>query len=367
MKINSNTTAYITGNYLFKSENALQKSMQKLSSGYRINGAQDNPAGYAISSYMRAQIDAIAKANSNANNGISVIETAEGAVAEMQEMIQRMNELAVQASNGTMTTIDRTAAQSEIDALTEEIERLASETEFNTMTLLDGSFDNKGYVTNTTDARVQSYSDDTKVGQYQFTITRTSQSDFSIPTAELNQLAPNAKISSDETGSIVIEANDGTELRLWVDPDRIIAGGASMTVNVDLTGIGAMRLQVGANEGQVIKLSIPDVSLENMNIKDIDCTTVEGAREAITKMDNALDYANSVRSKLGAYQNRLEHAISSLDITSENLTGSYSRIIDTDMAEEMTEYTKLQVLQQAGTAMLAQANEYPRQALQLLQ
>lgn len=365
MKINSNTTAYITANYLFKSENALQKSMKKLSSGYKINGANDDPAGYAISSYMRSQIDALSKASINTTNGISVIETTEGAVSEMQEMVQRMSELAVKAANGTMSESDRESIQEEMDALSEEIERLAKETDFNTMTLLDGSFENKGY-TNDLDVKVKYYSDDTKFGTYTFNIKRTADDRFEIPSDELAKLSNNVTVTSDETGNMLLKSNDGTEVCLKVDPDEL-AVGDTKEVKVDLTGIGAMRLQIGANEGQILELSIPQISLEKLGIEDLDCTTEEGATKAIKQLDNALSFTNFVRSKLGAYQNRLEHASASLDITSENLTGSYSCIVDTDMAEEMTEYTKLQVLQQAGTSMLAQANEYPQQALQLLQ
>ena len=136
---------------------------------------------------------------------------------------------------------------------------------------------------------------------------------------------------------------------------------------VDLTCIGDMRLQIGANEGQILEIRIPEVSLENMGIADIDVCTAESAADALDRIAGAIKYVSSVRSRLGAYQNRLESTVGSLDITSENMTASYSRIMDVDMAEEMTEYTKNQVLTQAGTSMLAQANERPSQVLQLLQ
>ena len=144
-------------------------------------------------------------------------------------------------------------------------------------------------------------------------------------------------------------------------------GGSFSDLTVDVTGIGAMRLQVGSNEGQILGVEIPAVNLLNMGIKDIDVSTKDGAWDAISRVDDAIQYVSSVRGKLGAYQNRLESTINSLDVTSENMTAAYSRIMDVDMAEEMIQYTTAQVLTQAGTSMLAQANERPSQVLQLLQ
>ena len=403
MKINSNMTAVIAGNYLMRSELSLQSSTERLSSGYKLNAAKDDPAGYAVSSYMRAQLKALEKANDNANNGISVIETTEGAVAEIQGMIQRLNELAIHAATGTMSENDRKAVQSEVDSLTEEIDRTAKETDFNTMALLDGSFENKGY-TNNIDIKCQYYNDDTKLGKYTFSIKPTADEDgnlvnedgfyasYTIDSTDpgLRKLTNNATVTCEDGEHMIIKSNDGTELHLkiskeaFVDkanptiPDPHDPTGATMIPNllpdttlipveVDLTGMGAMRLQIGANEGQILEVSIPEISLEKAGIDNLDCTTQESARESIKRIDYALTYTNSIRAKLGAYQNRLDHIIASLDITEENLTGSFSRIVDTDMAEEMTEYTRLQVMQQAGTTMLAQANEYPQKALQLLQ
>lgn len=364
MKINNNSTALLTNNYLMKSENSLQKSIGRLSSGYKINKPGDNPSGYAISSKMRSQIDCLTKATGNATDGVSVIETAEGAVAEIQSMIQRMNQLAVQSANGTNTTADRNAIQTEVKALCSEISRLAVDTEFNTQPLIDGNFELKGYTDNAK-VKVQYYSDETRDGDYTINISKDATGVYTIPQADLNKIAPNA-IVSQQGDLITIEALDGTEIKLDLAEDAIASGGTA-AVKLDLTGIGAMRLQIGANEGQILELSIPEISLKKMGLEGIDCTTAEGAKRGIGQLTEALSYTSMVRSKLGAYQNRLDHAIASLDVTSENMTSSYSRITDTDMAKEMTEYTRLQVLQQAGTSMLAQANEFPQQALQLLQ
>jgi flagellin len=162
---------------------------------------------------------------------------------------------------------------------------------------------------------------------------------------------------------LTIKDSAGFELTLEV-PEN---GGTFNDLSIDVTGIGSMRLQVGANEGQVLEVEIPAVTLQNMSIEDIDVTTEDGAKDAINRVDDAIQYVSSVRGRLGAYQNRLESTINSLDVTSENMTSAYSRIMDVDMAEEMTEYTTAQVLTQAGTSMLAQANDRPSQVLQLLQ
>ena len=365
MKICSNTTALKANNYLLRSENSLQKSISKLSSGYKLNHASDNPSGYAISSIMRAQIEGLKRATNNANDGISVIETAEGAVAEMQSMIQRMTQLATQAANGTNTSADRAAIQEEVNALCREITRLAKETDFNSQSLLDGNYELRGY-TNLEDVKVMSYSDTTRTGKYDLTLTKNDDGTFSVGGSDLSKLTTNPTVTT-EDGYVSITANDGTDIKLKIKDYETMAAGTTQDLSLDLTGIGSMRLQIGANEGQVLELSIPEVSLEKMGLQGIDCTTTEGAKAALSQASDALDYTSMVRSKFGAYQNRLDHAIASLDVTSENMNSAYSQIVDVDMAEEMTEYTKLQVLQQAGTSMLAQANEFPQQALQLLQ
>ncbi len=168
---------------------------------------------------------------------------------------------------------------------------------------------------------------------------------------------------------LTITGENGFEMRL--DVSGTLNGAQTGTTVQDLkinaTGIGAMRLQIGANEHQVLEVNIPAVSLQNMGIENVDVSTAEGADDAIDRVDGAIKYVSSVRGRLGAFQNRLESTINSLDITSENMTSAYSRIMDVDMAEEMTSYTTYQILAQAGTSMLAQANERPSQVLQLLQ
>ena len=386
MKINSNSTAVITNNYLLRTESALDKSTQRLSSGYKINNAKDNPAGYAISSKMRAQIRSLEKATDNADTGVDFIDTCDGALTEIQDMTQRMNELSIKAANGTMTVADREAIQSEIDQLSEEIERIANDTDFNDQTIFNGNFEYRGY-TDQEDVKVFGYSDNTQIGTYTvsgLSVTKTLKYDEdgnqvydkdgnevyeyemksggSVTDADGNAIVPSMTAEIREDSNIVTYSNNaGFEFSLEINE------AFSGDVEVKMEKLGAMRIQVGDNEGQVIEMSIPEVSLKKMGIDNIDVTTEDGAKKAIDKAQGAIDYVSAVRSKLGAYQNRLEHTSSSLDITVESLNSSYSTLTDTDMAAEMTEYTKLQVLQQAGTSMLAQANEFPQQALQLLQ
>lgn len=388
MKINFNMSAIISNDYLARSESALSKSTERLSSGYKLNHAKDDPSGIAISKKMHAQIRGLSRASQNASDGISIIETAEGALAEVQDMLQRLNELSIKSANGTMSDNDRAIVQEEADALLEEINRIAETTEFNGSTLLDGTYDLKGYVegihTFMSDVTVESYSDDAKVGYYRVELEN-------VPDGEGGSFIKNAKILLDEDTievdgrevpvqkvqnqkatvaddgkTITIEADNGFSLTLVAD--LMTPNAWEPVYNVYLTGIGPMTVQIGANEGQTLDIRIPTVSTKTLGIEELDVSSSQDvARKSIDKISDAISTISSIRSRLGAYQNRLEHTISSLDVTEENMTAAYSRIIDVDMAEEMTEYTSDQILSQAGTSILAQANERPSQVLQLLQ
>lgn len=371
MRINYNVSAMISNNSLHKSENALSKSLERLSSGFKINHGKDNPAGLAMGKRMNAQLEGLSVAGQNAANGVSVIEIADGAMSEMHSILQRMNELAIQASTGTMTDEDRGVLDREVQALKEELTRIKDDTQFNGQSLLNGEFDLKGY-TNNEDVKVSSYSETVPIAIYEIdslTVTRDAEgniTDAAFTPAAGSEFPDDAKVTEVKDNRVTIKSAGGFEMQL----DLSKASTATNTfanLSVDLTGIGDMRLQVGANEGQVLEMRIPEVSLKNMGIQELDMTTHEGAKEGIERIKGAIAYVSDVRSHLGAYQNRLESTINNLDITTENMTASYSRIMDVDMAEEMTEYTKLQVLTQAGTSMLAQANERPSQVLQLLQ
>lgn len=377
MKINFNASAAIANNALTRNDNKLAASLGKLSSGYKITHAKDNPSGLAMAKRMNAQIAGVSVATDNAGDGISVIEIADGTMSEIHDMLQRLNELSVKASTGTLTEQDREIINNEAQQLKEEIDRISGEAEFNGQKILDGSFDLKGYTDNV-DVKVAYYGDEVKAGQYQVADLKIgTDKDGGLDSAKSSvtitgpggQAVAGAKISGVDGNIATITGDNGFELKLEIRSG--IQKDVVTTVNnfnkMELAGFGAMDTQIGANEGQQLGIRIPRISCLNMGIESLDLTTAEGATKAIDQVDAAIKYVSEARSRIGAYQNRLEHTVSSLDITSENMTAAYSRIMDTDMAEEMTEYTTLQVLSQASTSMLAQANERPSQVLQLLQ
>ena len=375
MRINYNVSAMLSNNALANNDNLLAKSLQRLSSGLKINSAKDGPAGLAMAKRMNAQIEGLSVANQNASDGVSVIEIADGAMTEISEMLQRMNELAVKSANGTMTDDDRATIQEEIAQLKDEISRVADTTEFNGQKLLNGEFSLKGY-TSEVDIKVSSYSTEVAAKVYNInSLTINKEVVAGVETGNYTVAAdltgggfPEGAVASMQDTLLSIKAEDGFEMTLDLTAVNLEATPVTISnLDIDATGIGAMRLQIGSNEGQILAVDIPEISLRHMGIEDLDVSTEEGANAGIDSIKNAMKYVSSVRGGLGAYQNRLESSINSLDIISENMTAAYSRIMDVDMAEEMTKYTTSQVLTQAGTSMLAQANERPSQVLQLLQ
>lgn len=382
MRINYNVSAMLSNNALANNDNLLAQSLERLSSGLKINHAKDNPAGLAMAKRMNAQIEGLSKANDNANDGISVIETADGAITEISEMLQRMNELAIKAANGPMSDSDRETVQDEVSQLKEEVTRISETLEFNGQKLLNGEFELKGYVYGDLDVKVSEYSKEVPAKKYTINeisiekemINGEETGNYIVTKLDIGNEFPagaTAQVSKDNL--LTIKGTNGFEMTLdlaKIDLEKSLENQTDVTIQnltVDITGIGAMRLQVGANEGQVLAVEIPAISLRNMGIENLNVSTKEGALKGIGDIDKALKYVSDVRGRLGAYQNRLESTVNSLDVTSENMTAAYSRIMDIDMAEEMTNYSTYQVLTQAGTSMLAQANQRPSQVLQLLQ
>ncbi|GAA4072362.1 flagellin [Amphibacillus indicireducens] len=271
MRINHNIAALNTHRQLTGNTNNVQKSLEKLSSGLRINRAGDDAAGLAISEKMRGQIRGLEMAQKNALDGISLIQTAEGALTETHAILQRMNELAVQSANDTnMNAVDREAMQTEVDALIQEINAISDRTEFNTQKLLDGNFTDKVF-------------------------------------------------------------------------------------------------HIGANEGQSMEVSIEAMTAAGIGVEGLSVSGQSEANAAITTIQEAINTVSTQRAELGAIQNRLEHTINNLGTSQENLTAAESRIRDVDMAKEMMEFTKNNILTQAAQSMLAQANQTPQGVLQLLQ
>ncbi len=481
MKINYNVSAAIANKNLLGIENNLAATMERLSSGLKINHSKDNPAGMAISNKMQAQIDGLDRASENASDGISVIQIADGALNETTSILQRMRELSVQAaSDATMTPSDKAAIQKEIESLKDEVDRISTDTEYNSKRLLDGSLDTRVYTAHATRVDI---SDHVKAGQYELTVVTaatqagpvTAAADFRSDTAvgaegvmsingskveiaatdtyaqvyqKIRDAAEMGEASAEldleppatATGNVTFKATaygQQSVLKITFDDDALatalgITGvtydadegayvykdaagniptgenaevpkpgpgtgfGATATVSVDgnkitvtdrggfslsftvqadyngviefdVTDIGTMTLHIGANVDQETNVRIPEVSCESLYIDQVDVTTVNGADRAITSFDDAISKVSEVRSKLGAYQNRLESSVASLDTFEENMTGALSRLTDADMADEMTDYAHQNVLNQAAISVLTQANDLPQQVLQILQ
>ncbi len=579
MRINTNISAIIANSHLQRNDDLVSRSLERLSSGYKLNRSSDDSAGMAISSKMRTQIKGLNQANQNASDGVSLVQTAEGALNEVEAMLQRMRQLAVQGANGTNSYSERKAITEEIDALREEIERIAKTTEFNKQTLLDGTQERRRY-TDVTGVKVTSLSENVKAGFYAISVSAFAtpatatltfskadtdvvgvkgrleingydvlveasdtiadvkgkimgamdkvnlvasdastggQNALSMTTyeygrdavitcvcssyelndalglgflpreAELNfnykddkdqigtagnimvngqpipvvatdtikdvkdkikaaapglnidasDYASGLKLTTKEFGATakvqisadvpalqsalgiktqvnelkvvgkdmeaqiagknlpgiseftntsvltcrgnkaLIRDNHGFEMEITVEKDQMIQEDIDkidptanpkkeLKITTEVKDLGMMTLHVGANEGQIIDVNIPEVSLKSLGIDLMNTSTEDGCGKALTALDGAIEKVSSIRASLGAYQNRLESTINNLSSSEENLTAAISRIEDTDMAEEMTEFTKLQVLTQASTAMVAQANERPQTVLQLL-
>lgn len=394
MKISYNSAAMHANNALNASDKKVSQALRRLSSGLKVTAAKDNPSGYAIGRRMNAQITGVSVATQNANRGISIIETADGALSEVHDMLQRMNELAVKGATGTLTTDDRETLNKELKQLKEEVTRIATDTEFNGQPLLDGSFDLRGYTDSQT-ATVDYYSDEVLPRMYTIDkLTVYYKADGTIDLDKMNDpmdpvypafvagdgFPQGVSITEVGQDKVTITGNQDFKMTIAVKPNPTydVAGNitgypsvectpAGKALQVNVTGIGSMDMQIGANEGQQLNIRIPKISLDRLGIERTEVDTQDNSKNAIDEIKGAILYVSDVRSSLGAYQNRLEHTVSSLDITNENMTSSYSRIMDADMAEEMTTYTTQQVISQAAVSMLAQANERPSQVLQLLQ
>lgn len=384
MRINNNLMAMNTQRQLGLTNTSGAKSMEKLSSGFRINRAGDDAAGLSISEKMRGQIRGLNQASRNAQDSISLIQTAEGALNETQAILQRMRELAVQSSNDTNTSVDRDAIKGEIKQLVDEIDRIANTTEFNTQKLLDGSKkglvsskESTGTLANNSSVNFN-ISTSTNIapaqGNATITITATNES-TAFATGNFNV----SVVGGTGTATIAdgaISYGGGT-VTLTAGTLKEMKAGESITISIKAEVAQsndvakALSMQIGANSGQNMLIGInsmmaKDLGVRNNDLTAIDVSTATKATAAITQINNAIEKVSEERSKLGAYQNRLEHTIKNLDTSSENLQASESRIRDVDMAKEMMNFTKNNILQQAAQAMLAQANQAPQGVLQLL-
>ncbi len=384
MRINYNVQAMRANLALNKADNRVSQSIARLSSGLKIGAAKDEPSGYALSKRMNLQIEGLSRAIQSSNDSINIISIADGALAEVSDMINRMSELAVKSATDTMTDEDRKLCQDEIAQLKNEIKRVADTTEFNGQTLLDGSFDLKGYTDNL-DVKVATYSDNTPAREYKLPdpITLVWDGDDLDASATIAANDALAFPTPDYPANTKVTAVDGTLLTITGDNDFSITldlegikgqttipqstTNAGQPITLNITGLGAMDMQIGANEDQIIGIRIPVLSLKLMSVDDADVGTQEGAAKLIEDSKTALTYVSDLRSRLGAYQNRLEHTVANLGVTNEALTSAYSGLVDADMAEETVTYSTAQIITEASTSVLAQANDRPSSALQLLQ
>ncbi len=318
MRIQHNITALNAHRNLTNNNSSVGKSLEKLSSGYRINRAGDDAAGLAISEKMRAQITGLATAQKNANDGISLVQTAEGALTEVHSMLNRMVELATQSANGTYSTANRQEMQKEINRLNEEIDRISQTANFNGRKLFTASASGVGGTggNNTT-------------GQAATTIT--------LHVGDSHETANQLKVT--------FQAMSSSKLGLHSTDSTTFAKTLGTTGFTDTSQSGVNAVTIGK----------------------IDLTSADSARHAISVAQAAIDMVSSMRSDFGAMQNRLDHTINNLSVQEENITAAESRIRDVDMAKEMMAYTKNNILVQSAQAMLAQANQVPQGVLQLLQ
>ena len=367
MRINHNISALNTYNKMTVNQNAATKNMEKLSSGQRINRAGDDAAGLAISEKMRGQIRGLEQAATNAQDGISLIQTAEGALNETHAILQRMRELSVQSANDTNTAEDRQQLQNEVDQLSNEITRIAKDTTFNNSNLLDGSFDGK------------------------FHIGANAGQDLSVNIGKMDSASLGATGTATHDGLVVTNAT-GEAISIKIEQEKTAANQDTKaefkdnvltitlgTVNSNPKNETAADIATLLNEDATLQEAGISFTLADAGTTQVTATTADlkatagisissqaDASNAITALDEAINSVSAERAKMGAVQNRLEHTINNLSTSAENLTAAESRIRDVDMAKEMMEMTKNNILQQAAQSMLAQANQTPQNVLQLL-
>lgn len=393
MIINHNMMAMNTHRQLGAISNSQAKSTEKLSSGLRINRAGDDAAGLAISEKMRGQIRGLGQASRNAQDTISLIQTAEGALNESHSILQRMRELAVQSANDTNTQTERDAIQGEVDQLTQEINRIANTTEFNTKKLLngdltgladakDGVLSKEGTfangtvslgtvtgnvtalaVTDVLQITVKSESGGGLFSEHSFDYAKTLGATFTVSAAA----AGTGFIISDGTNTITVALSNEDD----ISAGDTITLSLTKTVAAQTDASKQVVAQIGANAGQTMGIGIGDMRSTALGVSLSDGTALSVSTQgkaagAIKLINNALESVSTSRAALGAYQNRLEHTIANLDTSAENLQASESRIRDVDMAKEMMNFTKQNILNQAAQSMLAQANQAPQGVLSLL-
>ena len=388
MSINTNSVSINAQRNLGLSGNSLATSMQRLSSGLRVNSAKDDAAGLAIAERMNTQVKGLAVASRNANDGISLAQTAEGALGKVGDMLQRMRELAVQSGNATNSKTDREALQAELKQLRDEVDRVAKTTSFNGSKLLDGSFTGAVFQVgaNSGDNITVGALANTKVDQ--LGKANYAEAGITSPSIAGTMMAGTTPITVTITGAdgatataTIANSSDATDKEAL---GKVLQAINSKTADTGVTAFledGAVKFRGTIKDGGTysainVALSggtsaslgtIAGATQKNtVGIHDVDIGTQKGAWDALQKIDSAINKVNTARGELGAIQTRFEKTVENIDIQNENLTAARGRVVDADFAQETANLSRTQILQQAGTAMVAQANQLPQQVLSLL-
>ncbi|MGR5284937.1 flagellin [Vibrio maritimus] len=373
INVNTNVSAMTAQRYLNTAAEGTQKSMERLSSGYKINSAKDDAAGLQISNRLTSQSRGLDMAVKNANDGISIAQTAEGAMNETTNILQRMRDLSLQSSNGSNSKSERVAIQEEVTALNDELNRIAETTSFGGNRLLNGTYGTQSFQIGADSGEAVMLSmgnlrsDTAEMGGKSYGSTVSADADWAVGTgANLTMSYTNKQGDAVSLDITAKEGDDIEQLATYIngqsedvkasvgDDGKLQLYASTQKVTGDVTFGGSLASDLSIGAGQ------------DVTVKDIDVTSVAGAQEAVAVLDGALKSVDSQRAELGAFQNRFNHAINNLSNINENVNASNSRIKDTDYAKETTSMTKNQILQQASTSILAQAKQSPSAALSLL-
>ncbi|EHH1170139.1 TPA: flagellin [Vibrio parahaemolyticus] len=372
--VNTNVAALVAQRHLTSSTDMLNQSMERLSSGKRINSAKDDAAGLQISNRLQSQMRGLDVAVRNANDGISIMQTAEGAMNEVTNIMQRMRDLSLQSANGSNSQAERTALQEEVTALNDELNRIAETTSFGGRKLLNGTFGKSSFQIGAASGEAVQIelksmrTDGLDMGGFSYVAQGRADSDWQVK-ENANDLTMSFTNRSGETEKIQINAKVGDD----IEELATYINGQTDKVTASVNEKGQLQIfMAGEETAGTISFSGDLASELGMSLKGYDAvnnlniTTVGGAQQAVAVLDTAMKFVDSQRAELGAYQNRFNHAINNLDNIHENLAASNSRIQDTDYAKETTQMVKQQILQQVSTTILAQAKQAPNLALTLL-
>ncbi|MDF4741427.1 flagellin [Vibrio parahaemolyticus] len=372
--VNTNVAALVAQRHLTSATDMLNQSMERLSSGKRINSAKDDAAGLQISNRLQSQMRGLDVAVRNANGGISIMQTAEGAMNEVTNIMQRMRDLSLQSANGSNSQAERTALQEEVTALNDELNRIAETTSFGGRKLLNGTFGKSSFQIGAASGEAVQIelksmrTDGLDMGGFSYVAQGRADSDWQVKESA-NDLTMSFTNRSGETEKIQINAKAGDD----IEELATYINGQTDKVTASVNEKGQLQIfMAGEETAGTISFSGDLASELGMSLKGYDAvnnlniTTVGGAQQAVAVLDTAMKFVDSQRAELGAYQNRFNHAINNLDNIHENLAASNSRIQDTDYAKETTQMVKQQILQQVSTTILAQAKQAPNLALTLL-